>query len=124
MINTAYGGGSILTQGFQQPANEEVLGLQNMTKAEFGSMAVYPNPTVENLWFAYQFPEAGKVTACIYDAMGRKVADVYSSDYEKGKSTIKLNVSNYSGGVYLLSLSFSSNAGNTHLISKQFNVLN
>src|SRR5437899_12474793 len=60
MVQTFSANGNILTQGFQQP-NENVTGLLDITKDDFGSFVVYPNPAVDNVFFGFQLPEAGKV---------------------------------------------------------------
>jgi len=60
MVQTFSANGNILTQGFQQP-NEVLTGLIDLTQGQFGSFVVYPNPAVDNMWFGFQLPEAGKV---------------------------------------------------------------
>src|SRR5882757_1716137 len=67
MVQTFSANGNILTQGFQQP-NDNVTGLIDLTQDEFGSFVVYPNPAVDNMWFGFQLPEAGKVQITLYDA--------------------------------------------------------
>ncbi len=71
MVQTFSSDSNILTQGFQQP-NDKITGLIDITPAEFGSFVVYPNPTVDQFWFGFQLPEAGKVTLTMYDAIARK----------------------------------------------------
>ncbi|MCW5908756.1 MAG: T9SS type A sorting domain-containing protein [Chitinophagales bacterium] len=123
MVQTFSAGGNILTQGFQQP-NDLSVGMLDITRDEFGSFVVYPNPAVDNLWFGFQFPESGRVTVSIFDILGQKVADIYSGNYDNGKVVETMNVSNYSAGVYVMSLSFTSEKSNRHhLVSKQFQVI-
>lgn len=124
MVQTFSANGNILTQGFQQP-NDNVTGLIDLTKDEFGSFVVYPNPAVDNLWYGFQFPEEGKLQVVLFDAIGQKVSDVYSATYDNGKTVQQLNVSTYAAGVYLLTVNFVSNKdGKTHTISKKFQVIN
>jgi hypothetical protein len=124
MVQTFTAGGSILTQGFQQP-NDNLVGLLDMTEDEFGSFAVYPNPAVDNLWFGFQFPEAGRIAIAVYDVLGQKMADVYNGNYVNGKTTEGFQVGNYSAGSYFLSLTFTGDKDNrTRLISKPFQVIN
>ena len=73
MVQTFSANGHILTQGFQQP-NDNVTGLIDLTQDEFGSFVVYPNPAVDNMWFGFQLPEAGKVQITLYDAIGQKIS--------------------------------------------------
>lgn len=96
MVKTFSGNGNILTQGFQQPAEQRnQTGLTNLTQDNFGSFTVYPNPAVDNLSFGFQLPEAGKVQITLYNAIGQKMSDVYHSEYENGKIVKQLNASIY-----------------------------
>ncbi len=124
MVETFTGGNNILTQGFQQP-NDFTIGILEISQGEYGSFVVYPNPAVDNLWFGFEFPESGKINVAIYDVLGQKVADIYNSNYQNGKTVETLNVSNYSAGTYMMTLTFSpDNGGKAHLITKRFQVVN
>ena len=124
MVQTFSASGNILTQGFQQP-NDQLVGLIDITKDEFGSFVVYPNPAVDNLWFGFQFPEEGRIAIAVYDVLGQKVAEVYNGNYDTGKTTDGFAVSNFAAGSYYLSLTFTSDKDNrTHLITKPFQVIN
>lgn len=124
MVQTFTAGGNILTQGFQQP-NDNLVGILDMTEDEFGSFAVYPNPAVDNLWFGFQFPEAGQIAVAVYDVLGQKVADVYNGSYTTGKTTEGTQVVDYAAGSYYLSLTFTGNKDNrTRVITKPFQVIN
>lgn len=94
MVQTFSANGNILTQGFQQP-NDNVTGLIDLTKDEFGSLVVYPNPAVDNMWFGFQLPEEGKVQIALYDVLGQKVSDLYNANYDNGKIVEQVNVSTY-----------------------------
>jgi Secretion system C-terminal sorting domain len=123
MVQTFTGGNNILTQGFQQP-NDKVTGLIDITSAEFGSFVVYPNPAVDQFWFGFQLPEAGKVTVTMYDAIGQKISDIYYGNYESGKIVSNANAANLAAGMYLVTLTFTSNTdGQTHLDTKKLQVI-
>lgn len=123
MVQTFSANGNILTQGFQQP-NDNVTGLIDLTRDEFGSFVVYPNPAVDNLWFGFQFAEEGKADIVLYDAIGQKIADVIHTSYNNGKIVEQLNVSAYAAGVYILTLNFVSDKdGKVHTTSKKFQVI-
>ena len=124
MVQTFSANGNILTQGFQQP-NENVTGLIDMTKDEFGSFVVYPNPAVDNLWFGFELPESGKVAVSLFDVIGQKVSDVYNGNYTNGKIVQQTTVSTFAAGVYLLTMNFTSDKdGKVRTISKKFQVIN
>jgi hypothetical protein len=124
MVQTFSANGNILTQGFQQP-NDNVTGLIDLTQDEFGSLVVYPNPAVDNMWFGFQLPEEGKVQIALYDVLGQKVSDLYNANYDNGKIVEQVNVSTYAAGVYMLTMNFvSAKDGKTHISSKKFQVIN
>ena len=123
MVQTFTANGNILTQGFQQP-NDNVTGLIDITQDEFGSFVLYPNPAVDNMWFGFQLPEAGKVEIVMYDALGQKVKDVFHTSYDTGKIVEQVNVSLYAAGVYLLTMNFVSDKdGKVHTTSKKFQIV-
>ena len=124
MVQTFSANGNILTQGFQQP-NDNVTFLIDLTKDEFGSLVVYPNPAVDNMWFGFQLPEEGIVQIALYDVLGQKVSDLYNANYDNGKIVEQVNVSMYAAGVYMLTMNFvSAKDGKTHISSKKFQVIN
>jgi len=124
MVQTFSANGNILTQGFQQP-NDNVTGLIDLTQDEFGSLVVYPNPAVDNMWFGFQLPEEGRVQIALYDVLGQKVSDLYNANYDNGKIVEQVNVSMYAAGVYMLTMNFvSAKDGKTHISSKKFQVIN
>ncbi len=124
MVQTFSANGNILTQGFQQP-NDNITGLIDMTKDEFGSFVVYPNPAVDNLWFGFLLPEEGKVEITLYNAIGQKISDVYNTNYDSGKIVEQLNVSLYAAGMYILTMNFVSDKdGKLHSVSKKFQIIN
>ncbi len=124
MVQTFSAGANILTQGFQQP-NDQILGLIDFTKDEFGSFVVYPNPVVDNLRFGFEFPETGKVSVLVYDVLGQKLEPTYFTEYINGKSTGGFDVSALASGSYYASLTFESeNTGKSYLITKPFQIIN
>lgn len=124
MVQTFSAGNTILTQGFQQP-NDFTVGLLDVTKDEFGSFVVYPNPAVDNMFYGFVFPEAGKVEVAVYNNAGQRMADVYNANYVDGKTVETLNVSNYAAGLYFMSVNFVSDKdGKTYNVSKKFQVIN
>lgn len=123
MVQTFSAGGNILTQGFQQP-NDFTVGLLDVTKDEFGSFVVYPNPAVDNLSYGFSFPESGRVEIAVYNEVGQRMADVYNANYENGKTVEVLNVTNYAAGLYFMSVNFVGTNGKAYSISKKFQVIN
>jgi hypothetical protein len=123
MVQTFSANGHILTQGFQQP-NDQVLGLLDLTQDAYGSFVVYPNPAVNDVWFGFQMPEAGKVSIALYNDLGQKISDVYYSNYDNGKIVQQQNVSLYAAGIYFLTMTFTSDKDHqTHISTQKFQVV-
>lgn len=124
MVQTFSSANNFLTQGFQQPEPFPT-GILDLTKDEFGSFAVYPNPAVDHVWFGFQFPESGKISVVLYDLLGQRMADVYTANYDNGKMTESFGVTNLAAGEYFLTATFTSSKDNqTHLITKKLQVIN
>ena len=124
MVQTFSANGNILTQGFQQPTNDTITGLIDITQDDFGSFVVYPNPAVDNTWLGFQMPEPGRVTIALYDMLGQTVSDVYAGNYENGKITGQANVSTLSAAMYFMTLTFvSAQNGKTHVTTKKLQVI-
>jgi len=123
MVQTFSAGNHILTQGFQQPS-ERITGLLDLVQGEFGSLVIYPNPAVDNLWFGLQLPEAGKVQVILYDGIGHKISDAFSTNYENGKVVQQMNVTMYAAGTYFLTMyCVSAKDGSTHTTSRKFQII-
>jgi hypothetical protein len=114
----------ILTQGFQQPTDRNLIKTDVTTpsESEFGSVSVYPVPAVDNVTYGFTFPDNGRVSVVLYNGLGQKMSDVFSSNYEGGKVVNSLNVSDYAAGIYYLSINFTDNNGKTHVMSRKFQV--
>lgn len=124
MVQTFSSGNVILTQGFQQP-NDFTVGLLDITKDDFGSFVMYPNPAVDNMSYAFTFPESGNVKVAVVNNIGQTMSDVYNSAYTNGKTVETLNVTNYAAGVYFMNLTFTGDKdGKVYTISKKFQVMN
>jgi hypothetical protein len=123
MVETFSAGGNILTQGFQQPTDKAV-GLINITKDAYGSFVLYPNPAVDQMFFGFEFPNKGKVSVSMYDAIGQKIADLYESNYDNGKVVQNMDVSTYAAGMYFLTVTHTDDNGNVNITTKKFNVIN
>jgi serine protease len=61
----------------------------------------YPNPTRRNTYFDMFLPEAGAVSADLFDIGGRKLKNIYNStQLDAGKHTIATQVDDLSTGIY------------------------
>jgi hypothetical protein len=125
MVQTFTANGNILTQGFQQPDDTgKILGLVDLNQDEFGSFIVYPNPAVDNAWLGFTLPEAGRVNIVMYDAIGQKISDLYTANYESGKIVTKINTSLYAADMYFITMNFVSSVDNkTHVTTKKIQII-
>ena len=125
MVQTFTANGNILTQGFQQPNDTaKIVGILDVTQDDYGSFIVYPNPAVDNAWLAFTLPEAGRVTVVMYDAIGQKVSDIYTANYESGKIIAQANTSLYAAGMYFMTMTFVSSVDNkTHVTTKKIQII-
>jgi hypothetical protein len=124
MVQTFSANGNILTQGFQQP-NDNITGLIDLTHDDYGSLVVYPNPAVDNLWYGFQFPENGKIQVALYDMLGQVVSELYTADYTGGKTVQQISVSSLAAADYFIKSSFTAASnGKVYTTSKRFVVIN
>lgn len=68
------------------------------------SIAVFPNPTTEQLTIQYNLNSGGNTTIDIIDIMGRTIMPVFNGFKPSGNQVVDANVSALSPGIYLLRL--------------------
>lgn len=124
MVETFSANGNILTQGFQQP-EDALVGIIELSKGEFGSFAVYPNPAVDHLWYGFTLPQSGKVNISLFNELGQKIGDLYNSNYASENKIVQpMSVSTLSAGIYFMTMTFTSDADNqTHVSTEKFQVI-
>jgi hypothetical protein len=123
MVKTFSADNNILTQGFQQPS-DLALGLLEILPDEFGSFAVYPNPAVDAASFAFRFPEQGKISVVLYNSLGQKLSNVFSTGYTSGSTVQTLNTTLLASGMYFLTLNFTGQgAGKEVTLSRKLQVI-
>ncbi|MDB5283649.1 MAG: hypothetical protein JWO06_2724 [Bacteroidota bacterium] len=105
LITTFTANGNTLTQGFQQP-NLIMTGL--METADPSSFIVYPCPAVTQTWLGFQLPEPGKISVSLFNIAGQKIRDIWSTNYQGGKTIEQMNVSDFAAGTYFLVLEFTA----------------
>lgn len=124
MVETFNANNIWLTQGFQQP-NDQLVGILDMVKDEYGSFVVYPNPAVDNVWYGFELPEAGRVSVGIFNVIGQNIGQLYEGNYDSGKIIQQTNVSTLAAGLYMMTMNFISDRDNKeHVITKKFQVIN
>jgi len=64
----------------------------------------YPNPFAASTKIRYMLPKQTRVTLTVYNALGRKVADLIKEEKPAGPHTVEFNSSNYASGVYFYTL--------------------
>ena len=71
---------------------------------EFGISSVYPNPFNPSAKVIYHISEAEDVRLSLYDALGRKVKDLFSAYLTAGDYEYELVSGNLASGVYYIAL--------------------
>ncbi len=112
---TVTGFGSILLQSplrFDHGAGENVVPANRLAVAGEGAPAnlvptalavsVAPNPTRNVGTITIELPEAGDVRALVYDALGRRVADLVDGPLAAGTHTFAFDPSGLAPGVYVV----------------------
>ncbi|MCW3124504.1 MAG: hypothetical protein JWO03_162 [Bacteroidetes bacterium] len=109
MVATFSQGGTILTEGFQQPEDVSI-GIFDFTTSG-GKMVLFPNPAVDRFQLRYEFPKEGKLAVSIYNTIGQKVVTHIEDEYGGGQRAIQLSAAKLSSGVYFVRTSFATNSG-------------
>jgi hypothetical protein len=81
---------------------------QSITLVAFASTQVntlFPNPVVDRLNIQFSLEKAATVQAEIYDAAGKKIADLVQSQAQSGLNEIQFNLDPLAQGLYFLRLS-------------------
>ena len=123
MVQTFSASGNILTQGFQQP-NDVATALLEISGNSTGDFAVYPNPAVDQMWFAFEYTSPGNVSVSITNLLGQNVGEVYKGYYESGKISQLAQLSALASGPYFLTAAFTDQAsGTTSRITRKFEII-
>lgn len=108
--------GTIITQGFQQPAytslQEEALWLDD-------SFALYPNPATENVSYNFELTQPASIRVIIRDARGNVAREMTSEPGQLGKTLTSIDVSTLASGLYIISFQLLSDSGKTVSVMKR-----
>jgi Secretion system C-terminal sorting domain len=101
--------GLFITSGILQPS---VLG-NTQTGQVFldGEITVFPNPTPNILTIQYNILQAGKMTAQVFDATGKRI--ITEEFIINSFSNKRYDLSRYSNGMYVLLLQYVGDDGTT-----------
>ena len=103
MVQTFSANGNILTQGFQQPTNDTIVGLLDITQDDFGSFVLYPNPAHDNLTLEFTGNQQGNPVVNIYDVVGKKIITERFVSTE-GSNKLNINTAALNKGIYILEI--------------------
>ncbi len=122
MVATETAGSNIYTQGFQQPT-DVVSALPDIEKENEAALSVYPIPATTQLWFGYEFNQAGKVEVMLINELGQPQSYSLAEGYETGKVIHALDCSNYTTGYYFLKVVFTSLYNSPKTICKPLQII-
>ena len=103
--------GYVVQQGFQQSNWGKILEQNTISIIT----TVYPNPFVNEVNFSFTTSPGEKISAYVFDVLGRLV---YSEDIKNENNLIKLNLLNLSTAEYLVKLSSDKFVHSAKIIKK------
>ena len=103
--------GYVVQQGFQQSNWGKILEQNTLSIIT----TVYPNPFVNEINFSFSTSPGEKISAYVFDVLGRLV---YSEDIKNENNLIKLNLLNLSTAEYLVKLSSDKFVHSAKIIKK------
>ena len=101
-ITTLTGGDLILTQGFQQPFELDVTGVDDNQPINW-SVKTYPNPVQDNLNIRFTIKNPQDFTVVIMDITGKKVLVKEYMRVQPGEVK-EVDMQNYHAGIYMISV--------------------
>ncbi len=100
VISTVSNGTIILTQGFQQPSDQDITSVRQPELAL--GYKVYPNPTSETLFIELNSPQAVSLDLALFDIQGRAVGGLGENLTVQGEVKRSWDLSQLSEGSYVL----------------------
>lgn len=100
VVGSVFGGNNALTQGFQQPAEEE-LSTGTFRLFDDYSAEVFPNPATDQVYFRYSLPGYDHLQLSISDLLGNTLIEGVQV---MGDQDNRISLSQLTSGCYLLVL--------------------
>lgn len=100
-VSTVISGTVILTQGFQQPGENEITELEETIELSY---KMYPNPTSDWLTVEISLDQPMDIQVQIFDLSGRAFPELSQTLGSYGSSEARLSLAHLPTGIYLLSL--------------------
>lgn len=81
------------------------------------NLKIYPNPTSGKIYIEIEMEQPSQLSVELYDVMGKKVSDIYPSNFEESKElTIISDNSKLPPGIYLLRIKKDNDISNTRIL--------
>ena len=77
--------------------------------ASFSLSPAYPNPFNPSTRLTLSLPEATRLTANVYDILGRKVSTLYDGVAQAGRLTLSLDAHSWASGTYIVRVNAANN---------------
>ncbi len=100
-VSTVISGTVILTQGFQQPGENEITDLEEAIELSY---KMYPNPTSDLLTVEVSMEQPLDIMVEVFDLSGRAFPEMRQTLNAFGSSEASLSLAHLPTGIYLLSL--------------------
>lgn len=108
----------ILTQGFQQPLENDILGAVDYTTADWHIKA-YPNPFTDVVNVEISSDQASEFSINITNLLGQNFGGEYLAHHYPGKNVYQLNTSTLAQGLYVITV-----ASKDGKLTKSFKITN
>ena len=80
-----------------------------ITINKFQLLSISPNPTASKVNLDYIIPNDGEVSIDLYDVSGKKVAQLFSGNLQKGLIRQSFNLVIYGNGIHIIAINYQGN---------------
>jgi PKD repeat protein len=89
-----------------------------ITVNKFQLLNISPNPTASNINLDYIIPNNGEVLIDLHDMTGKKIANLFSGNLEKGLIRQSFNLSIYSTGIHFITITYQGSSIKEKILMK------
>jgi PKD repeat protein len=89
-----------------------------ITVNKFQLLNISPNPTTSNINIDYIIPNNGEVLIDLHDVTGKKIANLFSGNLEKGLIRQSFNLSIYSTGIHFITITYQGSSIKEKILMK------
>ena len=103
IVETLYSVKLILTQGFQQPLENDIVNSVDIETADW-SIKAFPNPFNDNVSVEISSDKSSEFTIMITNLIGQNLGQEYLANTFPGKNVYQLNTASLATGMYVVTV--------------------